>query len=33
MKKMNKETNMATDKFWVVFTHPDEKDKEENYLP
>ena len=33
MKKINSKDQKRMERFWVVFTHPEEKDENENYIP
>lgn len=33
MKKMDTKEKRLLDRFWVCFTHPDFKDKDDNYIP
>ncbi len=33
MKKFDSKLKRAVDRFWVCFTHPEEKDKDDNYIP
>ena len=33
MKKFDSKTKRTVDRWWVCFTHPEAKDKEDNYIP
>lgn len=33
MKKIDSKLKRTTDRFWVCFTHPEVKDKNDDYVP
>ena len=33
MKKIDSKTNKTQERFWLCFTHPEEKDANDNYIP
>lgn len=33
MKKMDLKTKKPMDRFWICLTHPEAKDKDDNYIP